>query len=242
MPLIFNGVRGRPSLMRLRALGSGTTKPSAVTAVVASGGAAAGVNSIPVTALSALIPKNAVLTFDDANGVTVVLTADAAASATALLVESFEGAQGAGTSHALDAADEADWDGLYTDVASNSLDFSANEQTNELTAVTHGGSTGVRVAVPEVTSISPTIQRGGFFLNDSPLLTSLLQNVKTPNQNWWGKYTLPDEDGVPLFEYEGLGRVFGVGHPTPADNFIQLAYSFRFIRDAFTVTNLQATP
>ncbi len=242
MPLIFDAVRGRPALMRLRALGSGATAPTPVVAVVSAAGAAAGVNSIPVDALSALIPKNTVLTFDDMNNVTVVLTDDANMGATALLVESFEGAQGDGISHALADDDEASWDGLYTDVASNALDFSANEQTNELSAVTHGGSTGVRVATPEVTSISPTIQRGGFFLNDSPLLTDLMQNVKQPNQNWWGKLVLPDEDGVPLFEYAGLGRVFGVGHPTPADNYIQLSYSFRFIRDAFTVTNLQANP
>lgn len=241
MPLIFDGVRGRPSRMTLRALGSSTSKPSTVTVTVDAAGAAAGVNTIPVTALSAAIAKNAILTFDDPNKVTVVVTADADASDTSLAVESFEGAQGDGISDALTSGDKAEWDGLYTDVASNALDFSANEQTNELIAVTHGGATGVRVSVPEVTSIQPTIQRNGLFLNDSPLLTSLLQNVKQPNQNWWGKLILPDEDGVPLFAYEGLGRVFGVGHPTPADNFINLAYSYRFIRDAFTITNLQAS-
>lgn len=245
MPLIFDGVRGRPSLMTLRALGSGTTKPTPVTATVAAAGAAAGVNTIPVAALAGAIAKNAVLDFSRAAGspdiVRVVVTEDAAESAVEIKVESFEGAQGDGISHALAENDAATWDGLYTDVASNSLDFSANEQTNELIAVTHGGATGVRVSVPEVTSIQPTIQRAGLFLNDSPLLTALLQNVKQPNQNWWGRYILPDENGDPLFAYEGLGRVFGVGHPTPADNFVQLNYSFRFIRDAFTVTNLQAS-
>ncbi len=244
MPLIFDGVRGRPSLMTLRALGSGTQAPSTVTATVGAAGAAAGVKSIPVNALAGGIAKNAVLHFSRAAGnpsiVSVVVTADADASDVTLTVESFEGAQGDGISHALAQNDAATWDGLYTDVASNSLDFSANEQTNELIAVTHGGATGVRVSVPEVTSIQPTIQRQGLLLNDSPLLTSLLQNVKQPNQNWWGRYVLPDADGVPLMAYEGLGRVFGVGHPTPADNFVQLSYSFRFIRDAFTVTNLQA--
>lgn len=246
MPLLFDPVRGKPSLMSLRALGALTSKPTTVTATVSATGAAAGVNAIPVTALPGAIPKNTVLHFSRDAGnpdiVSVVVTADAAQSATSIAVESFEGAQGDGISHALASADEAEWDGLYTDVASNALDFSANEQTTELTAVTHGGSSGVRVATPEVTSISPTITRGGLFLNDSQLLTDLMGNVKQPNQNWWGKLVIPDEDGVPLFAYEGLGRVSGVGHPTPADNFIQLSYSFRFIRDAFTVTNLQATP
>src|SRR5690606_34729857 len=111
-----------------------------------------------------------------------------------------------------------------------------NEQTTELTAVTHGSATGVRVAIPEVTSVSPTIQRQGMFFDDGQLIEDLVKNAKTPNANWWGKYVVPDSAGLAKVTYAGLGRVFGVGHPTPADNLITLTYSFRFIRDAYTIT------
>lgn len=243
-PLRFDPILGRPALMYLRRLGTSTSKPSPVTVTVDAAGAPAGALSIPVTALSEAIPRNTILVFDRAAGnpdqVKVVVTADADVGATALAVEAFEGASGDGISASLAQNDVAVWDGLYTDFASNNLDFSANEQTQELTAVTHGGSSGVKVGVPQVTSVQPTIQRQGFLLNGSQLLTDLLQNVKTPNANWWGKYVLPDADGNDLMVYEGLGRVFGVGHPTPADNYIQLNYSFRFIDDAFTVTRVAA--
>lgn len=245
MPLKFTGVRGRPALMFLRRLGTLTSPPATVTVTVASA-AAADAKQLSVAALTGPIPKNTVLEFTRAAGnpnkMRVVVTQDADVSDTTVHVEAFEGADGEGIPYTLAMSDAATWDGLFTDFASNSLDFSANEQTNELTAVTHGAATGVRVAVPEVTAVSPTITRQGLFLNDSQLLTDLLQNVKTPNAYWWGKLVLPDQDGVPLFEYAGLGVVSGVSHPTPVDNFIQLNYSFRFVRDAFTVTNLQATP
>ena len=240
MPLILDPVRGRPALMYLLRIGTGVSAPSTVTATVSAAGALQGATSIPVSALPAAIPKNTVLSFTASGGgaiiTKVVVTADAAQSDTSLSVESFEGAAGDGIDAALVNTDEAVWDGLYTDIASNSLDFSANEQTNELTAVTHGSATGVRVAVPEVTSVQPTISRQGLFFADGQLYKDIVRNAKTPNSNWWAKYVLPAHDGTPAVTYEGLARMFGVGHPTPADNFVQLSYSVRFISDAYTIT------
>ena len=240
MPLIFNLVRGRPALMYLKRLGTGTTAPATVTATVSAAGASQGATSIPVSALSAGIPKNTVLAFTATGGgatiTKVVVTADASASDTSLAVEAFEGASGDGIDAALVSTDKAVWDGLLTDIASNALDFSVNEQTNELTAVTHGSATGVRVAVPEVTSVQPTVTRQGLFFTDSPLYKDIVKNAKTPNANWWAKYVLPDFEGEPAVTYEGLARMFGVGHPTPADNLVQLTYSVRFVNDAYTIT------
>lgn len=236
MPLKFNMVRGRPALMYLKQIGTAVAAPSSVTVTVDVAGALAAATTIPVTALPGAVPKNTVLTFDDSNKVKVVVTADASASGTSLSVESFEGATGDGISHALTSGDKAIWDGLYTDIASNSLDFSANEQTNELTAVTHGSATGVRVAVPEVTSVQPTISRQGLFFADGQLYKDIVRNAKSPNANWWIKYVLPGHDGTTAVVYEGLARMFGVGHPTPADNLVQLNYSVRFISDDYTIT------
>lgn len=240
MPLIFNMVRGRPALMHLKNIGVGTTAPATVTATVSASGASQGANSIPVGALPGAIPKNTVLAFTASGGgaiiTKVVVTADANATDTSLAVEAFEGASGDGIDTALVSTDKAVWDGLLTDIASNALDFSVNEQTNELSAVTHGSATGVRVIVPEVTGVQPTISRQGLFFTDSPLYKDIVKNAKTPNANWWVKYVLPGVDGSPAVVYEGLARMFGVGHPTPADNLVQLAYSVRFVNDAYTIT------
>src|SRR5690606_22800761 len=176
MPLKFDMVRGRPALMSLRQIGPSRVAPATVTVTVDSAGAPKGATSIPVTALSADIPKNTVLTFDDAESTKVVVVEDAASGATSLSVESFEGADGDGIQNALTGGDAATWDGLFTDIASNSLDFSVNEQTNELTAVTHGSATGVRVSVPEVTSVQPTITRQGLFFADGQLYQDLVKN------------------------------------------------------------------
>lgn len=239
MPIKYNIVRGRPSLAFLRPLGSSQNAPSTVTVTLTSG-ATIGAKTLTVASLSGPIPANTLLRFDRALGdpdvVSVIVTEDAEASETSLSVETFDGAEGDGISHALAISDFATWDGLWTDGASQSLDFSANEQTQELTAVTHGSSTGVKVSLPEVTSVQPQFTRQGLFLNNGPLLTALVKNVKTPNQNWWGKYTVAGADGLPAVEYAGLGRVSGVGHPTPADNITQLAYTFRFVNDAYTIT------
>lgn len=240
MPLLFDIVRGRPALMYLKMIGTSEVAPTTVTATVATAGAAADATSIPVDSLPGAIPKNTVLTFSRAAGspsaMKVVVTADAASTDTTLAVEAFEGASGDGIPYSLADDDAATWDGLYTDIGSNALDFSVNEQTTELTAVTHGSATGVRVAIPEVTTVSPTISRQGMFFDDGQLIEDLVKNAKTPNANWWVKYVVPDSSGAPKVTYEGLARVFGVGHPTPADNLITLAYSARFIRDAYTIT------
>lgn len=236
MPLKLNTVRGRPALMYLKQIGTAVAAPGTVEVTIGAGGATAGATSLTVTALPGAVPKNTVLVFNDSNKVKVVVTADATASATTLSVESFEGATGDGISDALTSGDKATWDGLYTDIASNSLDFSANEQTNELTAVTHGSATGVRVAVPEVTSVQPTISRQGLFFADGQLYKDIVRNAKSPNANWWVKYVLPGHDGAVAVTYEGLARMFGVGHPTPADNLVQLNYSVRFISDDYTIT------
>lgn len=227
--------------MYLVRLGEGTTAPTPLT-ITADANAIVGAKTISVTVASGTpsIPKNTVLTFTDgasaAVKVVVTATTTLGTAPTNLPIEAFEGAQGDGIDTQIDATDTAVWDGLHTDIASNSLDFSANEQTNELTAVTHGSATGVRVATPEVTSVQPTIQRQGLFFADGQLYEWLVKNAKTPNANWWAKYVLPDPAGDPAVVYAGLARVSGVGHPTPADNYVQMSYSARFISDAYTIS------
>ena len=231
MPLKFDMVRGKPALFYLVHRGVLTTAPATVTVTVGAAGAAAGANTIPVTALPGAIPKNTVLRFSRAAGdpdeVIVVVTEDAAATDTSIAVESFEGADGDGISHSLASADEAVWDGLYTDIASESLDFQVNAQTQELNPVTHGSATGVSVSLPEITSIAPSVTRQGLFFARSQVVEDLLTYGDT-NANWYGKLVQPDSTGQPWATREGLGVVSGVGTPTPADNLIQLQYTFRF--------------
>ena len=231
MPLKFDYVRGKPALFYLAHIGTATTTPATVTATIAAAGAAAGVLELPVDALPGAIPKNTVLTFSRAAGtpatMRLVVTADAAQAATALFVEDFEGADGDDTPYSLADNDAAIWDGLYTDVASESLDFQVNAQTQELAPVTHGSSTGVSVSLPEITSIAPSVTRQGLFWGDSQLVQDLLTYGDT-NGNWWGKFVQPSNDGLPYVTREGLGVVSGVGTPSPADNLIQLSYTFRF--------------
>src|SRR5690606_15471929 len=87
MPLAFDIVRGKPALMFLRMISTSEIAPTTVTATL-SGNASAGATSLTVTALTAAIPKNTVLTFSRAAGtpstVKVVVTADADASDTTL--------------------------------------------------------------------------------------------------------------------------------------------------------------
>ena len=231
MPLKFDMVRGKPALFYLVHRGVLTTAPATVTVTVGAAGAAAGATSIPVTALSADIPKNTVLRFSRAAGdpdvVIVVTTADAIATATSISVESFEGADGDGITHSLASADAATWDGLYTDIASESLDFQVNAQTQELSPVTHGSATGVSVSLPEITSIAPSVTRQGLFFARSQVIEDLLTYGDT-NSNWWGKLVQPDATGQPWVTRQGLGVVSGLGTPSPADNLIQLSYTFRF--------------
>ena len=238
MPLKFDMVRGKPALFYLVHRGVLTTAPATVTVTVGAAGAAAGANSIPVVALPAAIPKNTVLRFSRAAGtpdeVIVVVTADADATDTSIAVESFEGADGDGISHSLASEDEAVWDGLYTDIASESLDFQVNAQTQELNPVTHGSATGVSVSLPEITSIAPSVTRQGLFFANSKVVEDLLTYGDT-NANWYGKLVQPDHTGQPWATREGLGVVSGVGTPTPADNLIQLQYTFRF-KQAVTPT------
>lgn len=231
MPLKFDMVRGKPALFYLVHLGTVTTAPAATTVTVGAAGAAAGVNTIPVTALPGPIPKNTVLTFTRAAGspatMQVVVTANAIATAVEILVEDFNGADGDGIPYSLASGDAASWDGLYTDIASESLDFQVNAQTQELSPVTHGSATGVSVSLPEITSIAPSVTRQGLFFDDSQVIEDLLTYGDT-NANWWGKLVQPDSTGAPWVTRQGLGVVSGVGTPSPADNLIQLSYTFRF--------------
>jgi len=231
MPLKLDLVRGKPALFFLSHLGTGTTAPATVTATVATAGASAGATSIPVDALSAEIPKNTVLTFSRAAGspatMKVVVTTTAASGAVSLAVENFEGSDGDGIPFSLADDDAATWDGLYTDVASQSLDFQVNAQTQELNPVTHGSATGVSVSLPEITSIAPSVTRQGIFWADGQLVKDIIQYGDT-NANWWGKLIIPNAAGQPFAVRTGLGVISGVGTPAPADNVIQLAYTFRF--------------
>lgn len=231
MPLKFDPVRGKPALFYLVHLGTVTTAPTATTVTVDVAGAAADANTIPVTALPGAIPKNTVLTFSRAAGspatMQVVVTTTAAASATSIAVEDFNGADGDGIPYSLASGDAASWDGLYTDIASESLDFQVNAQTQELNPVTHGSATGVSVSLPEITSIAPSVTRQGLFFDDSQVVQDILTYGDT-NANWWGKLVQPDSTGAPWVTRSGLGVVSGVGTPSPADNLIQLAYTFRF--------------
>lgn len=231
MPLKFAPIRGRPSQVFLKYIGTDTVAPTPVTVTVAAPGAAAGANVVPVSALSADIPKNTILVFDRAAGtpdeMKVVVTMDVATGATSLPVEDYEGNDGDGIPFNLQSGDAAVWDGLHTDIASQNLDFQMNPQTQDLSAVTHGSATGVSVVQPEITGVSPQIPRTGLFFEEGPLIKDILRYGDTGG-NWWAKYVIAGSDGLPFAVREGLAIVMNVGTPTPADNLVQLSYTVRF--------------
>lgn len=228
MPIKRPNVRGKPTLFYLAYLGTGVQKPDPAVVEVSSAGAAQGDLEIPVSALPVAIPKNTILEFETAAGpVSVVVTEDATAGATTLAVEAFDGADGDGIPAALTDGDEAVYDGLYTDIASQSLDFQRGATRQELNPVTHGSSTGVTMAQSEVTSIAPNIPRQGLFIPRSQIIEDIIRYGDT-NANWWGRGVWPDEFGRPYIVHEGMGKVTDVSTPAPADDLIQLNYTFRF--------------
>lgn len=232
MPIKFNPVRGKPSIMKLRYLGQATALPAPVAVTVDSlTGVDAGETTLPVAALSGPIPKNTILTFTRAAGdpaeVVLVTTADAAAGATEIHVEDFFGADGDGTPVSLADDDEAEWDGLYTDIASQNLDYQNNAQTQTLNPVTHGSGSGITAGIPEVQSVAPTVPRTGLFFDDHPLIRDLIRYGDT-NGNWWAELQVPGADGLPYLTYSGLAIVQNVGHPQPADDLVQLSYTVAF--------------
>lgn len=233
MPIKFNMVRGRPGRLLLRHIGNSLVAPTPVT-VTLSSNAPQGDNTLVVTALAADIPLNTILEFSRAAGdpdtIEVVTSADASSGETTLLVEAYDGAKGDGISESLAIGDAAIWDGLYTDIASQNLNFAKNAQSSELAPVTHGSGSGVTISRPEVTSMAPSIPRDGLFFAGSPLIKDIVRYGDT-NSNWWAKYQVPDETGRPYLTYEGLAVVQGVGHPTPADDLVQLTYEVRFVEE-----------
>jgi hypothetical protein len=240
MPFKFTKVAGKPVGLYLALLAEGASAaPSTVTATVAAGGATAGATSISVDALSAAIPKNTVLVFSRAAGspdtVTVVTTAEAASAATSIPVESFDGSDGDGIAYDLAAADEATWDGLYTAVGTENSPYSNNPQTQDLNAVTYGGSGDITVSTPSVQSLSPSISRTGLWTAEGQLIQDLMTYGDT-NRNWWAKQVLPDADGAPWAQRAGLARVSNMQHDPPADGLIRISYDIRFVGSKPTLT------
>lgn len=222
MPLKLAEIRGKPSMAFLRYLGASKTQPTPTTVAMAAA-AAAGATSLTVAALTAAVPKNAVLDFE---GVKVVVVEDAAAGATTLTVEAFEGKAGDGIDEPLVGTEEADYDGLYTDFASEDLRFAKNSSQNNLSAVTHGSSTGVSVRKTEITEIAPSIARTGLFAKGQ-LLQDILRYGDT-NGYWWAKLVIADENGDPWVTLEQLAKITGVGVEVPANNFVRLPYTINF--------------
>lgn len=232
MPLKIKQVRGKPVGLYLALLGVGvSTPPSVENIVVGTGGAAAGDNAIPVEALPVAIPKNTILTFSRAAGdpatVTVVVTADAAAAATSLSVEAFEGEEGAGLPAALAAADSASYDGLFTVAGTENSPYTNNPQTQDLNAVVYGSASGVSVSNPEVTSVSPQMARTGLFLSSGQLVKDIIQYADT-NRLWYARQVTPDDTGAPFMERTGLCKVSDLNEDKPADNLLRLSYTIRF--------------
>jgi hypothetical protein len=226
MPLRLAEIRGKPSMVRLRRLGASKTPPTPSTVVV-DANAAAGANSLTVEALTAAVPKNTVLRFETSGGdVVVVVTADANVGATTLAVESFEGKAGDGISGAIAVDDDATYDGLYVDFASEDLRFAKASTSNPLSAVTHGSSTGVNVRKTEVTEIAPAITRTGL-LARGPLLQDILRYGDS-NDYWWAKLIVADENANEWITLEGLAKITGVGLEAPANNLVRLPYTINF--------------
>jgi len=236
MPLKYSLVEGKNTGLYLAYLGAGVTAaPTPVTVTVDTAGATAGDTTIPITDPGTNIPKNTVLTFDDANSTTVVVTADFTAGAAGNLeVEDYDGASGDGIANALTSGDAASWDGLYTAVGTENAPFSNNAQTNELTAVTYGSGSGVSVSVPNVQSKSPQTSRTGLLIADGQLTQDLI-TYGDGNGNWYAKHVTPDATGSAYVTREGVARVTGVDQEQPADGLVRLSYTVTFIEEP-TVT------
>lgn len=233
MPLIIEKVRGRPVGLYMALLGVGVTTPPASQAItVATGGAAAGANTVPVDALPVAVPKNTVLTFTRAAGspadITVVVTEDADAAATSLSVEMFEGEEGAGLEYDLAAADAASWDQLHTVAGTEDSPYSNNAQTQNQNPVTYGGSTGVSVADVEIQSVAPQIARSGLFLAEGPLTEDLLRYADT-NRSWWVAQVNPKADGTPYNTRAGRAKVHGLSEPKPAGDLLRMSFNIQFV-------------
>ena len=232
MPLRYTKVEAKPVGLYLALLAVGvSTQPAAVEITVGTGGAAAGATTIPVEALTAAIPKNTVLEFTRAAGspasIIVVTTADAAAAAVELSVEMYEGAEGDGLTHALAAGDAASWDQLLTATGTENAPFTNNPQTQELSAITYGGGSGVSVQDPSVQSVAPQIARTGLFIADGDLVKSIIRYTDT-NRNWWAKHVSPDAEGKPYLVRQGLARLGNLSQEGPADGLQRLSYNVRF--------------
>lgn len=229
MPLKITQVRGRPVGLFMALLDVGVTTPPASHAItVATGGAAEGANTIPVTALPVAVPKNTILTFDDAAATTVVVTADAASGATSISVEMYEGEEGAGLDNALAAGAAASYDQLLTVAGTEDSPYTNNPQTQDLNPVTYGGSTGVSVGTPEVQSLAPQIARSGLFLAEGQLTQDLLQYADS-NRSWWVSQVIPDSNGAEYATRAGRAKVTDLNEAKPANDLIRLSFNIRFI-------------
>jgi len=237
MPLKYTQVEGRPTGLFLALLAAGASAaPTDVTVTVDTAGASAGATAIPITDPGTDIPKNTILTFDDATSVKVVVTSTfSSGSAGNLAIEAYDGADGDGISAALASGDAAAWDQLYTVVGTENGPFTNNAQTQDLQAVVYGSSSAINVGTPQVQSTAPQIARSGLYLADGQLVQDIIQYADT-NRNWWAKQTVPDSDGAIFMTREGLCRVTDLNQDLPADGLIRLSYNIRFVSAVPTVT------
>jgi hypothetical protein len=86
----------------------------------------------------------------------------------------------------------------------------------------------------EVTSLRPTVSRGGFISEDSPLFKDLLRFADT-NRIWYLKHVIPDASGAPLFHREGLAKVTGFTHSQNADGLITASFTYTYVSNEPTL-------
>lgn len=230
MALKVKKVEAKPSGLFLKLLPVGSSeKPATVVVTVGAGGAAIGATQILITNPGTLIPVNTILVFEP-TGVNqkVVVTEDFPAGAGGnLKIEMYEGVEGAGLEAALAAGDTADWDGLYTDSATENIPFSNNPSTQDLQAATHGSSSSVSVANPKVTSVAPRIARAGLFAADEQLTKDILMYADK-NRKFWCKHILPDAEGQTWVIRQGPCTITGLQNDAPADGLVRMSFDINF--------------
>lgn len=202
--------------------------PSAVTVTVAAAGALAGATSIPVVALTAMIPRYTILTFDDDETTSVVLTADAAVGATTISVERVEGKLGDGIENPLVSGDIASWNALYRLTGGESKDFSTSKQTEDNRPVTFESWTSAAgMARKKVTGKEASISHSGYYHIDDAGFREI-RDADAVDGFLWYRREIYREDGTLAETREGVVQVLDYSEPTSATDDVKASFTLDF--------------
>lgn len=229
MPLDTTFVKAKPTILSVgpaAAVGVKATAPTPVTVTMASG-ASAGAISLTVSSLTGAIKKGVILVFNEGTigEVRCILTADASQGAGTLAVDTVSGEANSGIPGALEASDQAVWDGTYRVLGTQQSDYTLSEQTANLTSVTYDSSEAMVWDESEDTSKSWQIQRSGRF-KPSDYAFQQIRLAAHEGREIWVKQVAPDESGDPIHSKSGRAKVRGYTESNPADGIYDASWTF----------------